>query len=319
MGPTNQALVKLFLADTQLREAQSRLDSATRNVRLQQNKVADLAARQATAKTEHTKLSARAAELNLEIQSREQKIEQLREQQNSAQYNREYQAFLVQINTQKVDRQKFEEEALGVMESVEKTNAEATSLAATQASEKAKLDEMAGKIDDRVKTLTAEIEALRPARDAAAASVPDKVLQVYNRLADRYEGEAMESIDKPHPKREEYIAMTCNIDLTVDVYNRLHSRDDLTFCPQCGRILYIPEELTVDKAVHKPKVKKERTPAVKKPRAKKEELAAPVQRQTLASSVVTSVDEDEEETSSAATITPAVDESAEQSEPAQQS
>lgn len=303
MGPTNQALVKLFHADTQLREAQSRLDMATRNVRLQQNKVADLAARHAAAKTEHTKLSARSAELNLEIQSREQKIEHLREQQNSAQNNREYQAFLVQINTQKVDRQKFEEEALGVMESVEKLGAEATSVAATQEAEKTKLDQMAGQIDDRVKTLTAAIEALRPARDAAAAEVPDKAMQVYNRLADRYEGDAMESIDKPHPKREEYIATTCNIDLTVDVYNRLHSRDDLTFCPQCGRILYIPEELTVDKAVHKPKVKKERTPAVKKPRAKKEELAAPVQRQTLASSVVTSVDEDEEETATSSTPT----------------
>ncbi|MDB5326084.1 MAG: putative zinc ribbon domain protein, partial [Phycisphaerales bacterium] len=235
-------------------------------------------------------------ELSLEIQAREQKVEKLREQQNGAQNNREYQAFLVEINTQKVDRAKFEEEALGVMEQLEKRAAELTTLAAQHETEQTKLDQMSSQIGDRVKMLTGEIEKSRPARDEAAKDVPEKAMHVYNRLADRYEGEAMEAIDKPHPKREEYIAMSCNIDLTVDVYNRLHSRDDLVFCPQCGRILYIPEELTVEKAVHKPKVKKERKPAVKRVKKEKVEIGAPVQRQTLASSVVTSVDEDEEET-----------------------
>ena len=299
MGPNNIALVKLFFADTALREAQTRLDSATRNVRLQQNKVTDLATRQAAAKTDHTKLQARSNELSLEIQAREQKVEKLREQQNGAQNNREYQAFLVEINTQKVDRAKFEEEALGVMEQLEKRSTEATALAGQHETESTKLEQMSSQIGDRVKMLTAEIEKHRPARDEAAVGVPEKALQTYNRLADRYEGEAMEAIDKPHPKREEYIAMSCNIDLTVDVYNRLHSRDDLVFCPQCGRILYIPEELTVEKAVHKPKVKKERKPAVKRVKKEKVEIGAPVQRQTLASSVVTSVDEDEEEAAAA--------------------
>ncbi|HEX8324203.1 MAG TPA: C4-type zinc ribbon domain-containing protein, partial [Tepidisphaeraceae bacterium] len=291
MGPINLALVKLFFADTQLREAQSRLEAATKNVRLQQNKVADLNARRTTAKTDHQHLQARSGELNLEIKSREEKIEHLREQQNGAQTNREYQALLVQINSLKVDRAKFEEEALGVMETLEKRAAEVQTLTGLQETEQTKLDAMSGQIDERVKNLKAEIKSLQPARDEAAADVPERAMVVYNRLAERYEGEAMEAIDKPHPKREEYIAMTCNIDLTVDMYNRLHSRDDLSFCPQCGRILYIPEELTVEKAVHKPKAKKEKKEKV--PRKKKLEHAAPVQRQTLASSVVTSVDDDE--------------------------
>ena len=38
MGPTNIALVKLFQADQQLREAQARLDSVTRNARIQERK-----------------------------------------------------------------------------------------------------------------------------------------------------------------------------------------------------------------------------------------------------------------------------------------
>ena len=314
MGPTNVALFRLFLADTKLIEAQLRLDSATKNVRLQRNKVADLAARQLAAKSEHTKLQARAGELNLEITSRGEKIDHLREQQNTSQTNREYQAHLLQINTLKVDKAKFEEEALAVMEQAEKQSAEGKSLAEQETAERAKLETMSGQIDERVKKLTAEIAAVKPDRDEAAAAVPPKAMQIYDRLAERYEGEAMEAIDKPHPKREEYIAMTCNIDLTVDVYNRLHSRDELTFCPQCGRILYIPEELTVDKAVHKPKEKKARVTKPRVAKVKKKDIGAPVALQTLATSVVTSVDEDEED---AAVEASGVDETADDSEAVQ--
>ena len=38
MGPTNVALVKLFRADADLREAQTRLDEAGKNVRLQERR-----------------------------------------------------------------------------------------------------------------------------------------------------------------------------------------------------------------------------------------------------------------------------------------
>jgi len=287
MGPTNNALVKLYQADQQLREAQTRLDSVTRNVRLQEKKVLDLTAREAAAKTELTRLKAHGAELDLENKAREEKIEKLREQQTQAQTNKEYQAFLVQINTLKVDKGKVEEEQLETMEKVEKLSAEADVLSTQKSTETTKLETMKSQIDSQVKDLSAEIDALRPAREEAANAVPLKALDTFNRLGERYEGESLEAIDKPHPKREEYIATSCNIDLTVDVYNRLHSRDDLVFCPGCGRILYIPADLTPEKAVHKPKVKKERKP--------KADLAAPVPLQTLATSVVSSVDEDEPE------------------------
>lgn len=284
MGPTNKALVTLFIADKDLREAQARLDAVTKNVRLQERKVADLTAREAASKAELAKLQARAGELDLEIKSRDAKIESLRNQQQQAQTNREYQAFLIQINTHKVDKGKLEEEALALLERVEKLNAETQTLLAQRDAESAKLETMKGEIDSRVTELQKEVDALRPAREAASAAVPPKALGIFERLAERYEGEAMEAIDKPHPKREEYIATVCNIDLTVDVYNRLHSRDELIFCPSCGRILYIPEELTPQKAVHKPKERK--------PRAKKQDLSAPIALQTLASSVVSSVDQD---------------------------
>lgn len=284
MGPTNVALYKLYQADSRLREAEKRLEAVTKNVRLQNRKVDDLTSRQQTCSSDLVKHQAKNAELELEIKSRDEKIDRLRLQQSQAQTNREYQALLIEINTHKVDKSKLEEESLKLMETIEKLQKEVETLGNQLINEKNKLVEMQGSIDAQVREISAEVESLKPAREQAYSFVPEKARQIFDRLAERYDGEALEPIDKPHPKREEYIATICNIDLTVDIYNRLHSRDELVFCPSCGRILYIPEELIPEKAVNKPKEKKARK--------SKQDLSAPIPLQTLAGSVVRSVDQE---------------------------
>src|SRR5215217_7173296 len=119
MGPTNVALVKLYQADQKLREAQGRLEATTKNVRIQERRVRDLNdkinATTASLKTQQS----HSKTLDLDLKSRDQHIEKLRTQQQTAKNNKEYQAFLVEINTGKVDRNKVEEEAVKVMEAVE--------------------------------------------------------------------------------------------------------------------------------------------------------------------------------------------------------
>ncbi len=83
----------------------------------------------------------------------------------------------------------------------------------------------------------------------------------------------MSAIAKPDRRREEYLCTACNMDLVTDVYNKLHSRDDLVFCPSCRRILYIPADLPPELAVKKPKAdasRKERTVTIRPPAASKE-------------------------------------------------
>jgi predicted nucleic acid-binding Zn-ribbon protein len=108
MGPINIALVKLYQADQKLREAQARLDAVSRNARIQERKVAELAERlrlgQATLKEQQSQ----AGQFELDLKTREAKIERLRAQQQNASNNREYQTFLIEINTEKVDKGKSE-------------------------------------------------------------------------------------------------------------------------------------------------------------------------------------------------------------------
>ena len=249
MGPTNVALVKLFRADLELREAQARLDEAGKNVRLQERRVNDLDQKVKEAQSRLRQQQSRAGQLDLDMRSRDAHIEKLRTQQQTAKNNKEYQAFLIEINTGKVDRGKVEDEAVKVMEGVEKVQAEVTGLSAQLEAERAKLTEVKSQLGGTLAKLQAEVDAMKPARDEAAAKLPPKVRDAFDRMADRYDGEALAKLTRPDRRREEYSCDACNMELAIDVYNKLHSRDEIVFCPSCRRILYIPEDLTPENAI----------------------------------------------------------------------
>src|SRR6185295_9272895 len=82
--------------------------------------------------------------LDLDLKTRDAHIEKLRIQQQQAKNNKEYQAFLVEINTGKVDRNKVEEDALKVLNEIEKMQAEMKEMNAQLEGEKSKLATMQG-------------------------------------------------------------------------------------------------------------------------------------------------------------------------------
>jgi predicted nucleic acid-binding Zn-ribbon protein len=231
----------------------------------------------------------------LDIKSREARIEKLREQQQNAKNNKEYQAFLVEINTEKVDKGKSEDEMLKTMQEVETLGKQVADLTAQVEGDTAKLGTMQGEITDTIKHLQAEVDALKPARAEAAAAVPQRARDAFERIVDHMDGEALAPIRKPDRRREEYICGGCHMDLVVDVYNKLHSRDDVVFCPSCQRILYIPDDLPPEVAVKKKKPAKEpKEPGESKPRKGGKSIGAVPPRQQSAAAVLESVSQEEE-------------------------
>jgi predicted nucleic acid-binding Zn-ribbon protein len=278
MGPTNVALVKLFEADRKLRDAQERFESAAHNVRIQERRVSDLAEKLRLAQQTHKEQQATAGRLDLELKSRDQHIEKLRNQQQAAKNNKEYQALLIEINTRKVDRAKIEEQALANLDAVEKQKAEAATFATALEGEKTKLAAMKEQIGDTLSKLQAEVDATKPEREAAEADVPAAARDIFNRLADRYDGEAMAGIDRPDRRKEEYLCTACNMELVRDIYNKLNSRNEVVFCPNCQRILFIPDHFTAEHAMGGPSrggPKRASKPTIKTGRPSKKKAPAP--------------------------------------------
>lgn len=296
MGPTNVALVNLFRADQQLREAQARLDSASRSVRMQERRINDIAEKLKLAQTRLREQQAKSGQFELEIKSRDARIDKLRTQQQGANNHKEYQAFLTEINTEKLDKGKIEEQLLKVMEEVEKLQAQVKDLTASLESEQKRYEETKSQLGGKLAELQAEVDQLKPLREAGAGALPPKAVDAFDRLAERFEGEAMAAIGKPDRRREEYICNACNMSLVADIYNRLHSRDEMVACPNCRRLLFIPDELPPELAINKPKERKEL-------RREKGGPAA-VGRQTSAIDVARSINQEEEEPEATEAETP---------------
>ena len=270
MGPTNVALVKLFRADQALRDAQERLDVATKSVRLQERRCNDLAEKLRLAQAKNRELQARGGNLDLDMRFRDEQIERLRTSQQGSKNNKEYQSLLVEINTRKVDRAKVEEEAMRVMEQVDTTGTEVAALTTSLDGERAKLSELQSQAGDQVSQLNAEIDSLRGPRDESAAVLPAKARTSFEKLAEHHEGEALAAVIKPDRRKEEYACSGCMMGLVTDVYNKLHTRDDLVFCPSCRRILFIPDDLPPEMAVNNKKPSVTRASAApKSPRGAK--------------------------------------------------
>src|SRR3954471_1647603 len=139
MGPTNLALVKLFRADQELRAAQENYDTAARSVRLLERRVNDLSGKLSALQLALREQQSKAGNMELDLKTRDAHIEKLRTQQQQAKTNKEYQVFLTEINLGKVDRNKVEEELMGAMEVVERTQGEVKTLHAQLDEEQKKL------------------------------------------------------------------------------------------------------------------------------------------------------------------------------------
>lgn len=251
MGPSNVALLKLYRADQALREAGAKLNAVTRDVRAQEARNTQLKTRLDAAQQRHKELQARNANNELELKARSEHIDKLRERQSSAVNNKEYQALLVEINTAKVDRAKLEEAAIKVMEQLETASNEVKTLSASHQTEDAKLAEMRAKVGDKAAEAQAEVDRLKPDREAAAKEIKPDVLANFDKLAERFEGEALAAIERPNPREEEYLCTGCNMSLVADVYNKLKTRDEPLACPTCRRYLYIPDSMSNEAATAK--------------------------------------------------------------------
>jgi len=234
-----EALHELYLVDQQVRGLQSRLDAATTYVRVQTNKLDTLNKQLAELSDQHRQAQASEANLENDIKGAEQRIEKLREQMNSAKTNKEYSAFLVEVNTLKADKSKLEERALELLGESDKLKERIDELKRqVEAQEKVKAH-AESELAERKQEVGEDLERLKAQRADKAAKVPDSTLSVFEKLADDTDGEPMAPVEQDNPRRMEYNCGGCFMSIPAEMVNRLATQDDIVLCTSCGRILYL--------------------------------------------------------------------------------
>ncbi|MEM1071672.1 MAG: hypothetical protein AAGB48_02270 [Planctomycetota bacterium] len=240
MSQTEQ-LLAVYKIERQLRGLQSRLRSAERFLTEQELHLGKLDGQRSSLESQLRQLEASAKEREGEIARLDGRIETLREQMNTASTNKQYQALLVEVNGQKVERGRVEEEALELLEKVEQVKAELAN-SGEQHSHRVKVRDQADadkqKRHDEIK---GRVEELETDRVKAAEAVNPGVLAELERLLEERDEDAMASIEVLDKRRHEISCSACMMTLPIEVLNSLLG-GHLTNCSNCGCFLYIGEE-----------------------------------------------------------------------------
>jgi predicted nucleic acid-binding Zn-ribbon protein len=239
MGPVLNGLIELQSVENRLRAAKAKLVRCRRNVVIQENQIRSLQSALEAKREEIQLTKMQTDRLELELSTGDEMITKLRTSLNSAKTNKEYAALLTQLNTTKADNSKIEVQVLELMKAVEADEADAANIKTQIDEQKQKLEKMRKEAEALAVKYEAEIKEIQAEWDGKAEVVPSDLLEIFNRVAETYDGEALAVINKQGDKVETYSCGGCFMGITTESVNLLMTRDEIIRCPNCTRILVL--------------------------------------------------------------------------------
>lgn len=263
-------LLSVFRVEQMLRGLKSRLNTAEKFLVDQERLLKALDA-------EHQKTAAELKQLKTSIAGEEgetsaidARMEKLREQMNNSKTNKEYSAFLAELNTLKAKKEEIEKNEMEEMtrvEELQKKNDERATARDERARivEKARADRdaRAVEIKDRVDELTAR-------RNELARDIPAEALKMLHDALTIHGDEAMSPVEVVDRRNHEWSCSNCQMTLPVETVNAI-SMHKLTRCISCKCVLFTEEDVVSKK---KPKENEDIVKSKRKAAGKKNDAGA---------------------------------------------
>lgn len=241
MGPILNGLIKLQSVENRLRVVKSKLARCRRAVIFQENQLRTLQSGVEAKKEEIKMTKVQSDRLELELKHRDERIAKYRAALNMAKTNKEYSAILTELNTSKADNSKIENQILELMKNIDADQATCTEIQTQIDEQMARLEEIRKDTETKAVDFETEIETIQVEWDAAAKDVPADALEVFNRVADTYDGEALAVAGKQEEKVDVYSCGGCFMGLPAEIVNRLMTKDEIIRCTNCTRIMILAE------------------------------------------------------------------------------
>jgi predicted nucleic acid-binding Zn-ribbon protein len=242
MGPVLNGLIKLQSVENRLRVEKAKLTRCRRNVIIQENQIRTLQ-NALEAKKEEVQLSKiQFDRLELEVKSRDEQITRLRASLNIAKTNKEYSAVLTQLNTTKADNSKIESQSLELLKNIEVDEAECKEIQSQINEQIQHLEQLRTEVETLASKYQAEIDKIQAEWDQVAQTIPDKPLEIFKRVTETYDGQAVAVIEQQGGKKGAYSCGGCFMGITAECVNLLMTKDDIIRCPNCTRILVLGSE-----------------------------------------------------------------------------
>ena len=245
MGPLLKGLIKLQSVENRLRVVTAKLTRCRRSVIFQENQLRALQS-SLEAKKEEIKLTrVQSDRLEVELKSRDDHIAKYRAALNLAKTNKEYSAILTELNTNKADNSKLEAEILELMKTTEADEATCAEFQSQIDEQLEKVDLVRKNAETKAIDLEQDVTRVQLEWDAATEGLSADALDMFKRIADTYDGEALANAEQQDERTGVYSCGGCFMRTPDETVNQLMTNDDIIRCSNCSRILVLdnPDEV----------------------------------------------------------------------------
>ena len=242
MASVIQSLLRLQEIETQLWVLRDGLASKSLSVTTQQRKLLQLQQQTLQKRDQRKHAQANIADQELDIKTQEAQIGKLRNALNTARTNKEYDAILSQINSDRTEISRQEEKVLALLVQVDQMEAECSQVQQQIAQTQERLDSLSRAHQEAQAQSEQNLAKLEQDKSNQAQSIPAAVMTVFQRISQNYNGQAMASVTQTDPRNSVYCCSGCYMSITIDTVDALMSKDEVKQCPNCQRLLYIPPD-----------------------------------------------------------------------------
>ena len=154
---------------------------------------------------------------------------------SSVKTNKEYQAFLKEIEDLKARNSQHEDQILACLEQIDALEAERAARKAESTALRADLEAEKVAIIDEADRRRQQLDRLETERGGLAALLAPERLREFTSLLEQKGGVAIAPVTNA-------VCHGCHMNIPAQMYNELQRGDSLKFCPFCARMIYWPHE-----------------------------------------------------------------------------
>ena len=149
--------------------------------------------------------------------------------------NKEYQAFLSEIDHLKEKMDQYEVEIIEHLDKVDTLKEALKEKEATYLKEKEELESRKKELTEKLEHLPEDLKDLKARRDDLEKKIPSDLLKRYHMLLEKRAGIAV-----VYAKDE--ICQGCHMNIPPQLFNQIQKSEQIILCPHCNRILVPHEE-----------------------------------------------------------------------------
>ncbi len=232
MLPVVQQLLVLQERDQRIRSLQRDLKEIP-NLKIRAaTRLADDEAAVAVARARVLEVELAIKNLDLDAQTRRNTIVRLKDQQFATRKNEEFRVMGLEIVRYEKDVHDLEDKEIELMEKLESVKPELVTALAKLAATKKLVDEEVAELTERTKHIEARLVDLTTERVTMVQSIDPSPFGMYERLMKTKGDSAIVML-------ENGICGGCHVRVVSGTMNSLKLNEAITYCEQCGRVLFI--------------------------------------------------------------------------------